>query len=198
MEKSLSDISTLYESTLVLPREKPALQFMLCPVGLVGAGKTTVLKPLSEKLSLLRLSTDEVRKLLKEHGQGYDAVVDIITSLANKYLDAGYSIAFDNDCASPITRERIAQREKEHGAIPIWIHINPPEEFIFNKLRTYKHTWLFKDGEAAIENYLAKKPSHQNLDMPFVYVFDPSRVDLAYQIDEAAILIKDKLADIGK
>jgi len=41
-----------YEDTLVFPVIKPDPQFVLCPIGLVGAGKTTVMMPLAERLSL--------------------------------------------------------------------------------------------------------------------------------------------------
>ncbi|MDE1944098.1 MAG: hypothetical protein KGH97_01205 [Patescibacteria group bacterium] len=46
-------------------------QVFLAPVGRVGAGKTTVVKPLAERLGLVRISSDEIRKLLKERGLGY-------------------------------------------------------------------------------------------------------------------------------
>ena len=40
-----------YRKNTVVYKQKPARQFFLCPVGLVGAGKTTVLKPIAERLS---------------------------------------------------------------------------------------------------------------------------------------------------
>lgn len=50
-----------YEESLVIPTTKSCPQWMLMPVGLVGAGKTTVVKPLARRLGLIRMSTDEVR-----------------------------------------------------------------------------------------------------------------------------------------
>src|SRR5262245_50203908 len=61
------DFSRLVEEvkdSLVLPKESPINQFFLCPIGLVGAGKTTVLTPLAKELSLVSISGDEIRKLL--------------------------------------------------------------------------------------------------------------------------------------
>jgi len=62
---------------------------------------------------------------------------------------------------------------------------NQSEEFIINKLKNQKHSWLFKDAEDAINNYLARKPLHQNLDFPFTYTFDTSKSNLNEQITEA-------------
>lgn len=75
-----------YEETLEIPDTKPEKQIMVCPVGVVASGKTTVIKPLSKKLSLLRISTDEIRKLLKENGYSYDSVKDLAFDLADKYF----------------------------------------------------------------------------------------------------------------
>ncbi len=167
-------------------------QFILCPVGIVGAGKTTVMKPLSERLSLVRISGDEIRKILKEHGLEYDAVVPIGAALSKKYLSQGYSLALDSDAASPRSKAVIDNAEQEFGAIPVWIHINPPEEFILNKLRTYKHTWLFKDADEAVANYKRRKNLHEDLEgIPFIYTFDTSQNNLESQIAEAAGLIKN-------
>ena len=71
-----------------------------------------------------------------------------------------------------------------------WIHINPPEEFIINKLKNYKHTWLFKNAEQAIENHKTSKDKHHKIiNFPFIYTFDASRDDLDEQIEEAIAVI---------
>ncbi len=76
--------------------------------------------------------------------------------------------------------------EEEYGAFSIWIHINPPEEFILNKLRTYNHTWLFKDADEAIDNYMRRKHLHEHLPMAFLHTFDTSREGLGEEIEETA------------
>lgn len=180
-----------YDRSLLTPSQPQRKQFVLCPVGIVGSGKTTVLKPLSEKLSLVRISGDEIRKSLKEHGLGYDAVVSIGAALSKKYLAQGYSLALDSDAASSRSKAVIKNAEQEFGAMPIWIHIHPPEEFILNKLRMYKHTWLFKDADQAIQNYMDRKSLHENLEeYPFVYTFDTSKTDLDKQVMEAVSIIE--------
>jgi predicted kinase len=184
-------ITSLYESTLEIPKNKPKNQFILCPVGLVGAGKTTVIKPLSKKLSLLRVSTDEIRMLFIKEGLNWEQAREIAYGLAKKYLHQGFSVAVDSDCVTERARNYIAEAKKELDLKVIWIHINPPEEFIINKLKNQKHSWLFKDAEDAINNYLARKPLHQNLDFPFTYTFDTSKSNLDEQITEAGEKIKN-------
>lgn len=183
-----------YESTLSVPKLRPEKLFVLCPVGLVGAGKTTVVKPLSERLGLVRISGDEIRKMLKERGLGYENVSRIVFSLAEKYIKNGYSIAIDSDCASEHTQKMISKAASEYKAMPVWIHINPPESFIVDKLKNFKHTWLFKNADEAIKNYLDRKPLHENLAMPFAYAFDTSKLDLEKQMKEAVEIIKQKTA----
>ena len=51
--------------------KKANQELILCPVGLVGAGKTTVLKPISKILNLVRVSSDEIRGILKQEGYNF-------------------------------------------------------------------------------------------------------------------------------
>ncbi|MDD5726472.1 MAG: hypothetical protein PHC53_03625 [Patescibacteria group bacterium] len=183
------NISQLYEEQLELPSAKPTKQILLCPVGLVGSGKTTVVKPLSKALSLLRISTDEIRKILKENGFNYVRTREIAKNLIGKYLKLGHGVAIDADCAGS-SYELINEISQNPQIKVIWIHINPPESFILNKLRNYKHTWLFKNADDAIYCYQERKPLHEHLDMPFLYTFDTSRDDLDKQIEEAIKLIQ--------
>lgn len=201
MDKKVKDITSLigseevakeYEKTVVMPEQK-GKQFLLCSVGLVGAGKTTVLKPLAEKFGLVRISTDEIRKILKEKGYGYKAAESIALSVGEKYARQGHGIAIDADCSRAEKRREIEEVARKINIPVIWIHVNPPEEFIINKLKNYPHTWLFKDAEQAIQNYYARKPLHEKLDFDFTYTFDTSRSDLGKQIDEASEKIKRKL-----
>ncbi len=183
-------IAEAYEKTLQIPKNKPEKQIMVCPVGYVGSGKTTVIKALSERLSLLRISTDEIRRLLKENGYGYDDVRKMAYTLAEKYISNGFSVAMDGNCSSEEAQEKINQIKNKHKIKVFWIHINPPEEFILNKLKNYKHTWLFKNAEQAVENYKTSKAKHhKNINFPFIYTFDTSRDDLDKQIKEAVAII---------
>lgn len=190
---NIDEITNKYEQSLHLPVQKPERLFILCPVGLVGAGKTTVIKPLSEKLSLVRISTDDIRKLLRENGYGYKETITIAKNLSGKYLDQGYSLAIDADCAGSTAKELLSEAVDKYNPKLVWIHVNPPEKFILNKLRNFKHTWLFKNGEEAVKNYLDRKTLHAHLDMPFVYTLDTSKPDLDEQIDQTVDKIRELL-----
>ena len=190
-QEALREITEEYEKSLVIPAIKNKPQWILMPVGLIGAGKTTVVKPLAERLNLIRMSTDEVRKKLKEKGYSYARCRDIIHELSYKYLDLGYSIAIDGNTGSTAGIEYNAKTLKAFPDVQqIFIHINPPEEFIVNKLTNYKHSWLFKNSEHAIEKFYENKESFSKPDLLFVYEFDTSRSDLTAQLDEATAIIK--------
>ena len=186
-----------YQKQLMLPPidKVPVKQFFLCPVGLVGAGKSTVMKPLSEMLSLVRVSSDDIRELLKERGAGYEQLMEIVQPLAEELALQGFSIAFDADCGNPKTKEMILKLSEKVGEKVFWLHINPPEDFILNKLRTYHHTWLFKNVEQAVDNYYLQKQKRleENARFDFLTTIDTSRPDLVDQIRNAASLIKKEL-----
>ncbi len=187
---AFKQIKDAYISQLVIPNQKPDRQFFLCPIGLVGAGKSTVIKPLAERFQLVRISTDEIRKLLKERGYNAVKTADLAFSIISDFAHKGYSIAIDADCAGKNVSESIMRSVNAIGAKVAWIHIDPPEDFILQKLINFKHTWLFKNADDAIENYYRRKPLHENLDYPFLYIFDTSRSDLFLQLEEAAGVIE--------
>ena len=194
-KEMFGEIADEYRTMIVVPPIKPDQQFLLCPVGLIGAGKTTIVEPLAERLGLVRISTDEIRKLMKQHGYNYSGVKDISYATTKLFLDQGYSVAIDGNCGTDDTQRQIAEAVKKYNLEAIWIHINPPEEFIINKLKNYNHTWLFESGDEAVRSYREYKKTHDysNSDIPFIYTFDPSRSDVPKQLDEAEKLIKEKL-----
>mgnify|MGYP006054105383 FL=1 len=200
MDDSLTaTIISEYEKTLNIPKNPPEKQFLLCPVGLIGSGKTTTMRALSKKLSLVRISNDDVRKIIHDN---YKSLVDtegfthIISTLFKKYLSLGYSIAADGDCASEKAQALISERQKEFNTKVIWIHINTPEEFIIKNLLQDRRTWLFANGEEAVKNYMKRKEIHQNLPMPFIYTFDMSLGTFDTQVDEATELIKREVGSM--
>jgi len=193
-QEALNEVAQEYEKSLSIPETKPSPQWMLMPVGQIGAGKTTVVKPLSKRLSLLRISTDEIRQMLKERGYSYEGAREIAHGISDKYLALGYSLAIDANTGSPYG---LAHNKRTDEAFPgvqkIFIHINPPEEFIIEKLRNFKHSWLYRDGEHAVANFQASKEKFVLPDLPFVFTFDPSRDDLEKQIEEGASTIESIL-----
>jgi predicted kinase len=182
----IASLRSEFKKTIAFPPHEviPKRQFFLCPVGLVGAGKSTVVRPLSERLSLVRISSDELRRMLKEKGLGYESVPEIIAPLAAGIAGQGYSMAFDADCGNPKTKELIMKLAEKTGAEALWIHIDPPEEFIIGKLMSHKHTWLFKNGKEAVANYFEQKKRRQdeNTQFNFFSRIDTSK-DVPNQID---------------
>lgn len=183
-DSQMQAVISEYIQTISLPSKKYSEQFILCPVGRVGAGKTTVVKLISERLNLLRISTDEIRQLLLKKGCNFLRTSEIGYLLADKYLSLGYSLAIDADCAGPSVQNHLRSAASKFNAQLIWIHINPPEEFIINKLNNFKHSWLFRDSEDAIENYYRRKPLHDAYltEIDFYFEFDTSKEDLSEQI----------------
>lgn len=187
------EIAALYDKKLVLPSIKPSPQFYLVPVGLVGAGKTTVLKPLSSHLNLLRISGDEIRKIIKEIDGPLDKAWEVGRFLVEKYTKQGYSIAHDTDGATPRTQAAIKESSARYKIKVIWIYINPPEQFILNKLRSTKPDFLYESVDEAVADYFRRKPMHEDLNIDFTYEFDTSKPNLEVQIGEAIRAIQLKL-----
>lgn len=191
----LGEVEREYKKTLVVPEAKLSPQWMLMPVGLIGSGKTTVVKPLAKHFGLIRISTDEVREQLKRRGYTYEGARDITHNVSKKYLKLGYSIAIDGNTGSV---NGIKYNKKTSEAFPqvrqLFIHINPPDEFVINKLKGYHHTWLFKDGSHAVEKFLANKKDFILPNLPFVYTFDTSKENLSRQLDEGIKAIEAALS----
>ena len=173
------------QTQMTIPEKTGAPQFFLCPVGLVGAGKTTTLTPLAEHFHLVRISTDEIRRILMKRGYNLIRTKEIALTLIRQYAEKGFSIAIDADCVTQ--KDLINKAATAFNAKAIWIHINPPEEFIINnnKPRNFENTGLFKGADEAVASYFRRKPLHENLDFPFVFTFDTSKPNIAEQIAQA-------------
>jgi predicted kinase len=193
-QEVLAEIALEYEHSLHIPEVKPLPQWMLMPVGLIGAGKTTTVKPLAERLNLIRLNTDDVREMLRDRNYSYAGARDIMLGLCKKYLALGYSLALDANTGSKTGLEYNARSIEEFPHVrQLFIHINPPDEYIINKLRNYHHTWLFKDGEDAVRDFLKNKETFSLPNLRFIYTFDPSREDLSEQIEKGAQALEAEL-----
>lgn len=195
-EEIYQEAKAAYLKAVVVPVKKSDQQFFLCPVGFVGAGKSTVLGLLCEHFDLVRLSSDEIRKFLRERGYGKPDSEEprrMFDEVVEKFASAGYSIAFDSNCGSFRAKEVIEARARRLGAKIFWIHVNPPEEFILEKLRTYKHTWLFRDAEHAISRYFWHKEHAPHAELPFFYTFDTSRSNLSEQAERCVVLMRKEI-----
>ncbi len=195
MQKSLEEIKHEFVRNLVIPTVIPERQFFFCPVGLVGTGKSTVTKPVSNRFTLLRISSDELRKILLDNGFDYSPVKDILGSVVQEYARKGYSIAFDMDCGNVVTKQLIDALSKELNVKTFWVHINPPEEFVFEKFKNFplELSWLAPGKpQVMIDNYLAQKEKRkqENTSFDFMYVFDTSKENIEEQVGECIEKIK--------
>jgi shikimate kinase len=189
-ENTYQNVKSTYLQQIIVPARKPSKQYLLCPIGLVGAGKTTVVKPLAEKLSLVRISGDEIRRLFKGSGYGYEKVYDLAFELIRQFLSEGYSVCIDSDCAGKI--EQIEKEVLSKSLLLIWIHINPPESFIINKLSNLTPNWL-GTAEEMVTNYYERKPLHEDIALDYTVVFDTSLSDIQEQIESSVSVIEKKV-----
>jgi len=149
-----------------------------------------VVKPLSKKLSLVRISGDEIRKLFKESGYGYDKVYNLAFELIRHFISKGYSVCIDSDCVGKI--EQIKKEAAENDLVLVWVHINPPESFIINKLSNLTPNWL-GTAEEMIANYYERKPMHEDINLDFTVIYDTSTSDIQEQINSSVSIIETKV-----
>jgi hypothetical protein len=187
--EDIAKIREMFLRTVEVPQEKRKPQILLCPVGIVGSGKTTVMKPLCTRLGLIRISLNKIRMLLKAGGFNYTQTLSIAHGVVGQFLQDGYSIGLDVDCVGSM-KQFIDEQEKTFHVNVVWIHINPPEAFILKKFHRLGYGMLFNNEKEAVANYERRKPLHAKLDMPFAYVLDPSQGDLEQQLEYAAQTIE--------
>lgn len=190
--KTLEEIKQIFRDSIVVPNTRPTQQIFFCPVGLVGSGKSTIVKPISEQLGLVRISSDELREMLKNNGHTYDSVKQIGTQIIESFARRGLSIAFDMDCGNPLVKEQAEILAKELGAKLVFVHVTTPEEYIFEKFRKHPPTWLADNPQIMIDNYLAQKAKRleEGTSFDFLYTFDTSKPDLPQQIQECVDRIR--------
>ncbi len=195
-EDIYQQVKVAYVKTLLIPEHKSEKQFFLCPVGYIGAGKSTILDLLCQHFDFVRLSGDEIRRLLRERGYGKAGLGEpqrMLDEVVEKFASKGYNIAFDSNCGSVRAKEAIETRAKRLGAKTFWIHINPPEKFILEKLKNFKHSWLFRDADHAISRYYYHKAHTPHAEFHFLFTFDTSKSDVPKQTERCISLIDKEL-----
>jgi len=181
-------IINLCRNQIALPIKKAKKPFIICPVGLVGSGKTTVIKQLAEYFGLVRISTDEIRKILQAEGFNLTRTSELGFVLAKELAEKDFGLAIDADCAGVNVIETIKGLATKNGSKVFIIHINTPEEFILENLKKFR-----LEANNFIDTYHRRKQLHQNLDFSFDYVFDLSKGDLSKQVGECEMIIKEKI-----
>ncbi|MFA6132123.1 MAG: membrane protein insertion efficiency factor YidD [Patescibacteria group bacterium] len=191
--KDLSDqdfveIINLYKKQVVVPSKVSSKPFILCPIGLVGSGKTTVIKPMAEYFGLVRVSNDEIRKILISKGFNLTRTVELGFGVAKEFVEKGFGLAVDADCAGPNIVKTINELANKVGLKVFLIHLNTPEDFILEGIKKSR-----SDAENFIQIYHKRKILHENLNFSFIYTFDLSRGNVDEQIKECERIIEEEI-----
>jgi len=187
-QKTPQETEEIFKSFIAIPKNIPDKQFFFCPVGFVGTGKTTVAKPISDRFGLLRISSDELRKILKENNLDFSPLKEIILKIAKEFAERGYSISFDMDCGNPETKTAIEELAKKLDAKIVWVHVDTPEDYVINGFinDAQYRSWLTNDPQKMIDNYHEQKErrAKENTHFDFLCTFDTSSPGLGRQINE--------------
>ncbi|OIO18783.1 MAG: hypothetical protein AUJ37_04750 [Candidatus Magasanikbacteria bacterium CG1_02_41_34] len=171
-EQDFLNIVKEYTASLSLKGQHDSLQFLICPVGMIGSGKTTTLKKINETIPFVCIRTDDMRALLKKHGYNFLKTKELALEVAIQILEKGYSIALDSDCAGDKVREKIDSIAKTFPKLEIiWIHIIASDNVIKKRLSPDNEKRVYK-GPEAIERYEIRKVLHENLPMQFDATID--------------------------
>lgn len=166
---------------------------MICPVGLIGSGKTTIIKKLARSFGLVRVSNDEMRAYLVKLGYNTDRASDVTVVVVRNLLKKKIGLAIDADCARKETIMNILSKERLFKVPLVWIKINVPEKIILERLSPDNKKRKYRGAEA-IANYHKRKELHKNVKLPFIYTFENKNKDcLKTQMSKAKQKIQEFL-----
>lgn len=157
--KSFMLLAEKYAKTLI-----PPTFFLTC--GLIGSGKSSVARGLSDKFNLTVLSSDRIRKQLAGIDPQENREVPFksgiyssdmtektyrkINTEASRILQTGRSIAADATFSRPEHREAAAKTAAEAGARLLVLYLSADEDTLRNRLVRRKSEGSISDGRVEI------------------------------------------------
>lgn len=158
-----------------------------CPVGLVGAGKTSTIISLLEDEHYFIISGDRIRTTIYDKDYNFMNVVDqVIEELADKAVKQRVDILLDFNAGS---RQTLVDKLRQQGYGIVVFHIQPSENYILQKLNNL--SWnnvperftFFKLPRHVLASYNSNKRrmlevnKHFFADYPPDIVINPEMVD---------------------
>jgi predicted kinase len=118
-----------------MPKIYPLKPFMLLFYGYPGAGKTYFARQFSENVQSAHLQADRVRGELFEapryDKQEDDIVTHLMNYMAEEFLSAGLSVAYDASVLRAGQRRRLYELARRNHAQPllVWFQMDPETSF---------------------------------------------------------------------
>ncbi len=190
----LDDVALLaiiqeYRSGLVFPAKQQP--WLLCAIGLVGVGKSTIMKQLCVSFGLVRVVSDDIRSLVGLKGYNYERMNEVFLRLISELLAEGYAVGVDADCVKE--QERILAYAGKASIRVTWIHVTAPEDVILARLQEDNLSREYR-GPQAIADYWRRKPLHAvPLLVQVAYTFRTEQLNSAEQLVEAEEAIRQDL-----
>ena len=193
-------------SRLHLPESKADRPFIMATIGLIGSGRTTVAKLMTEKLQgAVLVRSDSARFLLKKKEMPWgDNVRQILKGVVTDLLKRGYGVVFDGNAADEEDRKNISEIASQTGAKVFYVRINiDPEVARERKRAKYDDpSWIssFEDfrvntTEKILKNLDERIELHQKLKSSEIPNLlgevnnDGSSEELKKQVDELVLKI---------
>ena len=135
IDKDLEIIRSLSQ-----PTREPGLPGLLILYGLPGSGKSYFGELVAERCCAVILNSDRLRRAIVNGIPRYDGpenklVFDALDRRTEELLDQGQLVVFDSSALREWIRSPLEKIASDRGLTPVRVHLDPPEEVIFARLR---------------------------------------------------------------
>lgn len=173
-QEIISKLAKDFLSRLSLPAQKADSPFIIATIGLVGSGRTTVAKIITEQVNgAVLVQANSARFLLKEAGLPWgENVRQILKQVSKDLLAKGYGIIFDGNASDEDDRKNIDEIAQGTGAKTFYIRITiDPEIAKEREQKKYDDSsWISNFGdfrvntiEKMLKNVDDRAEHHKNL-----------------------------------